>query len=131
MPTRRPYHLLGFERHHQPVLPWGAFLARFSIYLAVVLALIYGALKVGEWGYRHYEGLQGADAFLNAAMILGGMGPVAELHTTAGKRFAGAYALFSGLFVIGVMGILLTPWVHRLLHHLHAEPQESDSDKDD
>ena len=116
--------ILGFERRHEPLLPWSTFLLRFGVYLLIVVVLVYGALKLGEWGYHRYEGLKGADALVNAAMILGGMGPVNTMHTTAGKQFASFYALFSGLFFIAVMSILITPWVHRLLHHLHAEPDD-------
>ncbi len=123
----RGHGVFWLERRHQELLPWRPFLLRFGMYLAVAVGLLYGALKLGEWGYHRYEGLEGADALVNAAMILGGMGPVNPMHTTAGKQFAAFYALFSGVFFIAIMSILLTPWVHRLLHHLHAEPEDGDS----
>jgi hypothetical protein len=68
------------------------------------------------------------DSILNAAMILGGMGPVAELHTTAGKLFAAAYALFSGLMFIVVAGLLFAPVIHRFLHEFHLEGGRKGSD---
>jgi hypothetical protein len=109
-----------FEHNTQPVVPLRVFLLRLvrSGLLALVLVLV--SLSVGMLGYHGFEGLGWTDAFLNASMILGGMGPVDTLHTEAGKLFAGAYALYSGLIVIAVAGILLTPVIHRLLHKFHA-----------
>jgi hypothetical protein len=63
------------------------------------------------------------DAFLNAAMILGGMGPVAELRTTGGKLFAGGYSLFSGVVFLVVVGVMFAPLAHRLLHRLHMDSE--------
>lgn len=60
-------------------------------------------------------------------MILGGMGPVNEVHSNAGKLFAGCYALFSGLVFLVVAGILFTPAVHRLLHHFHVDTEAAES----
>jgi len=72
-------------------------------------------------GYHWLEGQSWIDAYLNATMILGGMGPAAELHTNAGKIFAGTYALFAGLvFVVGV-GVVLAPVLHRAMHRFHLE----------
>ena len=70
-------------------------------------------------GYHWLEGLSWLDAFVNAAMILGGMGPVAELHTANGKLFAGIYALFSGMVFLVVAGIVFAPVVHRAMHRFH------------
>ena len=84
-------------------------------------AVVFAALLIGILGYHVFEAMPWIDALLNASMILGGMGPVDSLHTTAGKLFASAYALFSGVLFIGVMGIILVPFVHRLLHHFHFE----------
>ena len=79
------------------------------------------ALAIGMAGYRWTESMDWVDAFLNAAMILGGMGPVGELRTTAGKLFAGAYSLFSGVVFLVVVGVMFAPLAHRLLHRLHIE----------
>ena len=103
-----------------------AFLRRFArnfIYAAMVVG---SALAIGMAGYAHFEGLSGVDAFLNASMILSGMGPVATLNTTGGKIFAGCYALFSGLIVVATTGILFVPVLHRVLHHFHAADDDLD-----
>jgi hypothetical protein len=63
------------------------------------------------------------DAFLNASMILGGMGPIGELHTNGGKVFAGCYALYSGLMAIIVVGVMAAPIFHRFLHRFHLETE--------
>src|SRR5262245_35934459 len=87
----------------------------------VALALVGSTLVVGMAGYRWLEGLSWIDAYLNAAMILGGMGPVAKLCTTRGKLFAGTYALFAGMvFLVGV-GVLFTPLIHRVMHRFHLD----------
>lgn len=65
------------------------------------------------------------DAYLNAAMIPGGMGPVAELHTTTGKLFAGSYALFAGMVFLVVIGVVFAPVVHRALHRFHLDERTS------
>lgn len=82
------------------------------------------ALTVGVIGYRVFNGERWVDAFLDAAMILGGMGPVSTMQNDAAKIFAGFYALFSGLVFIGTAAVLVAPWLHRLLHRLHAEADD-------
>lgn len=72
------------------------------------------------WGYREFEQMNWLDAFFNSAMLLGGMGPVKTVDMSdAGKLFAGIYALYSGLVLIAVMGVMLVPVVHRILHLFH------------
>jgi hypothetical protein len=88
--------------------------------------LILGALGLGTFGYHYLEGLPWIDAELNASMILSGMGPVAELHTTAGKLFASFYALFSGVAFIAIAGVLLAPVYHRFLHQFHLEIEDEE-----
>jgi len=83
------------------------------------LGLLATSLALGMWGYTHYEHLRWRDAFLNAAMLLGGMGPVKTDLSESGKLFAGCYALYSGIVVIAVAGLLLGPGVHHLMHHVH------------
>jgi hypothetical protein len=90
----------------------------------LALCLVFVSLGIGVVGYHVTAGLSWLDALLNASMILGGMGPVNELHTVASKLFASAYALFSGVAFLATVGILVAPLVHRLFHHLHLE--ESD-----
>lgn len=88
-------------------------------HFAVATALVLGSLLIGMAGYAHYEGLAWRDAFLNAAMLLGGMGPVEAPRTAGGKLFAGLYALYAGLVFLVAVGIVLAPVVHRLLHKFH------------
>ena len=83
--------------------------------------LVAVAVALGTSGYRILAGLPWIDAFLNASMILSGMGPVDRLPTSGAKLFAALYALFSGLVFVAVMGITLGPWVHRLFHWVHLE----------
>src|SRR6185503_5571573 len=87
-------------------------------------SLLAVALGIGMIGYHFLEHLAWLDAFANAAMILSGMGPLAPLETSAGKFFAGCYALFSGLLFLSVAGIILAPLAHRLLHKFHLEAME-------
>lgn len=87
-------------------------------HLGITLVLLALSLVLGMWGYEHYEHLAWRDAFLNAAMLLAGMGPVKTDLSEAGKLFAGLYALYAGLVVIAVMGLLLSPGVHALMHRV-------------
>jgi len=113
-----------FEHHRQPLLPRSAFLLRLARYGAIVLLVIFGSLVIGMVGYHTLEGLAWIDAFVNAAMILGGMGPVNPLATNAAKMFASGYALFSGLVFIAIMGIVLAPLTHRMLHKFHIDEKD-------
>lgn len=117
--------LFRYEKKHHPVLPRRQFARRMARSFGVASALILSSLIIGIAGYHFTEDLPWIDAFLNAAMILGGMGPVDPVKTLAGKVFAGCYALYSGLIVIVSAGVLLAPMMHRLLHKFHAEPDES------
>jgi hypothetical protein len=110
-----------FEHRSQSLLPVRQFVLRVIRHVIVGLVLMFIALGIGMVGYHSLEGLSWLDSFLNASMILGGMGPVAELHNPAAKLFAGFYALFSGLAFIGVAGVIVLPIAHRLLHLLHVE----------
>jgi hypothetical protein len=88
---------------------------------AVAGAIIVSSLALGVYGYHFVGRLPWIDALLNASMILGGMGPVDALRTDGGKLFASFYALYSGLVIIGVAGLLLAPVIHRFLHKFHVE----------
>ena len=96
-------------------------LLRLLLHLAFSLALLMASLVVGMSGYRYYEHLPWRDAFLNSAMLLGGMGPVKQDLSEAGKVFAGLYALYAGLVVIAVTGLLLAPGVHHVMKRVHWE----------
>lgn len=92
----------------------------------VGLVLIVASLAIGMAGYSAFEGLGPADAFLNAAMILSGMGPLDNPRTLAGKLFAGLYAIYSGFAVLGIAAVIFAPLVHRIFHRLRI----ADTDKD-
>jgi hypothetical protein len=111
--------LLHFERHTEPVAPKSTYRARVIRNLITGGVLILLSLAGGALGYHALEGLPWIDAYLNAAMILGGMGPVANLTTDAGKLFATVYALYSGLVLLLSAGIIMAPAVHRVLHRFH------------
>jgi hypothetical protein len=107
-------------RRQQPVRGW-----RFAYRLArhAAIALVFACLSLlgGMAGYRHFEHLGWLDSFVNAAMLLGGMGPVDDPQTVGGKFFAGAYALYAGLVFLVTAGLVLTPVVHRVIHEFHWE----------
>jgi hypothetical protein len=109
------------DKKHSTLLPFHQFLLRFlrNIILGWISILI--ALYIGMWGYHHYEHFSWVDSFVNAAMILSGMGPLTPLLTVGGKIFAGCYALFSGLAFIFIIGLIFAPVVHRFLHKYHLE----------
>jgi hypothetical protein len=114
-----------FEHRSQPLLSRQQFLSRLARSVGIALALVTASLGVGMMGYHLTEHLSWVDSFLNAAMLLGGMGPVNDPVTFWGKIFAGVYALYCGLAVILIAGLLLAPLAHRLLHRFHLEGRES------
>ena len=91
------------------------------LHAAAALALLLVSLVLGMGGYEYFEHLPWRDAFLNAAMLLGGMGPVDPPRTDAGKLFAGLYALYAGLIFLIAVGVVLTPVLHRVMHKFHWE----------
>jgi hypothetical protein len=118
------------EYRGQPLAPRWLFYRRLSINFALGLALILVSLAAGMLGYHYYEGLGAVDAFSAAAMILGGMGPYSEPTTNGGKIFAGLYAIYCGLLLIGVTGLILAPVFHRVMHQLHLpDDDEASGDK--
>jgi hypothetical protein len=118
-----------YEHHTQPITPMGLFLIRVSQHILVAFAIIFGSLGIGILGYHFLEGLSWIDALVNASMLLGGMGPVNELHTTAGKLFASAYALYSGIVFLVAVGVIFIPIYHRFLHRFHLEIVAEDTDQ--
>jgi hypothetical protein len=108
-----------YERYDEPLLSLGGFLRRVVLHGLAAVGLLLVPLIVGVVGYIGLAGLRPVDAFLNAAMILGGMGPVDPLPTDAAKIFAGLYALFAGVFYLVVAGVIIAPFLHRVLHRLH------------
>ena len=115
----RPSNLMRFERRHEALLPRRLFLWRLARWSAVAGAVVVGSLAIGVCGYHYLGSLPWVDSLLNASMILGGMGPVDPLKSDAAKVFASMYALYSGLALIAVVGLLLTPVIHRFLHKFH------------
>jgi len=113
-----------FEHHSHPLLPRAEFLRRLARHGGIAALLLAGSLALGVLGYHVLEGLEWVDALLDAAMILGGMGPVHELHTVAGKLFASGYALFSGAVFLTTVAIAFAPILHRALHRFHLDGEE-------
>jgi len=121
MATARP-------RLVSPAVARRRFARNLGLALVIWVGLALVGMAIGMVGYMVTEGMGAVDAYVNAAMILSGMGPVTELKTVAGKIFAGSYALFSGLFVVIATGFVLAPVLHHVLHHFHVEQGK---DRDD
>jgi hypothetical protein len=117
-----------YEHRTQPLLSRRAFVGRIAQSAGVAAGLAIVSLAIGMTGYHVFERLDWIDAFLNAAMLLGGMGPVDAPHTAGGKLFAGLYALYCGLIVIIATGVILAPLAHRFLHRFHLE-REKDGER--
>ena len=113
-----------YENRSQKPISRAAFLRRVAAHFAVACVIIVGSIAIGMWGYHHFENLDPLDAFLNAAMLLGGMGPVNAPHSHGGKLFAGVYALYAGLIFLVSVAIVLAPALHRLMHKFHWDIEE-------
>ena len=100
-------------------MPRRLFILRMLRHLAGAVGLVVGALAIGIFGYHYIAGFSWVDSLLNAAMILGGMGPVNPLTNTASKLFASFYALFAGIIFLVIAGVLFAPIFHRFLHRFH------------
>jgi hypothetical protein len=110
-----------YEHRHERLLSRAEFALRVVRHVGLAVGAAAIALFIGILGYRFLGGLRWVDSLLNASMILGGMGPVDSLQTNGAKVFASFYALFSGLVFIGVLGLLLAPFIHRVMHRLHMD----------
>jgi hypothetical protein len=117
-----------FEHRSNPLLPRRLFFVRFAQNAAIGLILIGVALGIGMVGYHSLESMGWIDSFANASMILSGMGPLGELKTSAGKIFAGCYALFSGVAFLTSFGVIFAPVFHRFLHKFHLESAKAAKD---
>ncbi len=113
-----------FEHHTKPLLPRKVYYRRIVRNVFMGLVFIAFSLGIGMAGYHHFEKMSWLDAFVNAAMLLSGMGPVGTLQTDAGKLFAGCYALYSGLALVAIVGIIFAPIIHRFLHKFHLEDED-------
>ena len=114
-----------YERRDHPLASRRAFVARLLAHVAFAVVLVGGSLAVGVVGYHALAGLGWVDAFLNASMLMGGMGPVDTLHSDAAKLFAGCYAIYCGIALIATTGVILAPVIHRALHKFHLEDDSS------
>ena len=112
---------MKYEHRHEGLLPIKKFLRRVGRHVVLAAGIIAGSLLIGVVGYRWLEGWRWVDCVLEASMILGGMGPVHEIKTDAGKIFASVYALYSGVTLLTTIGVLFAPIFHRFLHRFHLE----------
>jgi len=108
-----------YESKSHPPISRELFLKRVLLHVASATLLMFGSIMSGMVGYEYYEGLPWRDAFLNSAMLLGGMGPVDAPRTDGGKLFAGIYALYAGLVFLVVVALIFAPIVHRIMHRFH------------
>lgn len=111
------------SKRHRPI-PRVRFIRRLLGHFFAAMSLLAMSLFVGMAGYEYFEHLAWRDAFINAAMLLGGMGPVNAPESDGGKIFAGLYALYAGLVFLIVLAIIFTPVIHRVLHTFHWEEGE-------
>jgi len=110
-----------YETKAPPPIPRQRFARRVLLHFAAALGVLSVSLALGMWGYEYFEHLPWRDAFLNAAMLIGGMGPVDAPRTNGGKVFAGLYALYAGLVFLAAAGLVFAPILHRVLHRFHWE----------
>src|SRR4051812_39869685 len=113
-----------YERRGDQLAPPVIFVKRLLASLLIALCVIAVSLIIGILGYHFIAGFNWIDSLLEGSMILGGMGPVRELHSNGAKIFASIYALFSGLVVLALMGIMLSPIVHRVMHSFHVAEED-------
>ena len=109
-----------YEAKHQPLLPRASFYRRLALHVGMAFGLLGFSLGMGMLGYVLTENMSRIDAFLNTAMLLGGMGPVNPPASQGGKLFAGLFALYAGLIFVVCAALVLTPVIHRVLHHFHV-----------
>ncbi len=114
-----------YEPRHQPPISRRRFARRMAAHFALACAFILASLLIGMAGYASYEGLGWRDAFLNSAMLMGGMGPVETPVTDGGKIFAGVFALYCGLVALVAAAIMVAPAVHRMLHVFHWKADQA------
>jgi len=112
---------MPMEHHKKPLLSKSEFARRQTRYALFALVILAFSLGLGTAGYHVYGALPWLDSFLNASMILTGMGPVDKLDTDAGKLFASFYAIFSGVAFLTFVGVLFGPIYHRFLHRFHLD----------
>ena len=119
---------MAYERLTEPLATRTVYMKRVATNLTITLSLMFVSLAFGMGGYRALGPMSWADAFANASMIMSGMGPLSDLKTNLGKVFEGAYALYSGLFLIISASLILGPVVHRFLHQMHLADEDESGD---
>jgi hypothetical protein len=112
-----------FEKKTEPLLPRSKFFLRVMKFTLLAIGIIIVSLFIGILGYTQIEHLSLIDGFLNASMLMGGMGPVNIMQSGAGKLFSGVYALYCGFIILVSGGIFFTPIFHRILHRFHLESE--------
>jgi hypothetical protein len=112
-----------YEHHTAPLLPKRQFYLRLAGHMLLAIVVVLFSLLAGMVGYRYWAQKTWVDAFLNASMLLGGMGPVGDLPNDRAKIFAGVYALYAGLIFIVSAGLIIAPVAHRILHRLHIDDE--------
>lgn len=120
-----------FEHHQKPLLSRREFLERQVRYALFSLMILFFSIGIGVAGYHYWGNLPWIDSFLNASMILTGMGPVDHLETTQGKLFASFYALFSGISFLTFVAVLFAPFYHRFLHKFHLNMEDGDGEEEE
>jgi hypothetical protein len=116
-----------YESRHKRPISFGRFLLRMLKHILFAQLFVALSLAVGMWGYEYFEHMAWRDAFINSAMLLGGMGPMkTDGLSDGGKVFAGLYALYAGLILIILIGIMMAPLIHRIMHVFHWEEEAKD-----
>lgn len=119
-----------FEQKTEPLLTRKEFLFRLARSFGITMLIVAVSLAIGGIGYHVFGHLPWLDAFLNASMILTGMGPVDPMKSDAGKLFAIFYALYSGIAFLTMMAVVFAPVLHRILHTFHLSTDDVDKDDD-
>jgi hypothetical protein len=116
------------EKKNQPLAPFPVFIRRLARNFLVSSGIVVFSLALGTTGYCYFGEMRAVDGFLNASMILTGMGPVDRMTTDAGKLFSAFYALYSGLAFLTMVAVLLAPLYHRFLHRFHLCDDDNEMD---
>lgn len=111
------------ERKGAPLMSWGHFLLRVAFSFLIALGITGFSLTLGTFGFRFFVPCEWLDALHNASMILAGMGPILDIQTVSGKLFSSFYALYCGIVYLTLIGIILAPFYHRMLHHFHLDEE--------
>ena len=112
-----------YEHHSEGLLPWRQLVSRVARHGGFAAIALVFSLMLGTMGFHFLAPQTWLDAFLNASMLLGGMGPVGNFEWPAGKLFASFYSLYAGIVFLGAAGLFLAPIVHRILHRLNIDEQ--------